>query len=73
MNTYRYTYTQLTTQVVDAIMRPVLRRQDGFRDTLPEPVEQTDEGFTTREYMDYYSCNGIDIRTNTQTFECTAY
>ena len=73
MDTYRYTYTQLTTQVVDAIMYPVIWQERKFKDTLPDPVPKEEDGFSTKEYMDYYSCTGTDVRTSSQTFECTGY
>ena len=73
MDTYRYTYEQWTTQVTDAIMRPILRWSKFFKDTLPDKVPKETDEYMTMEYMDYYSCVGTDVRTSSQTFECTGY
>ena len=60
IRTYRYTYTEWTTQVADALMRPVFKYQDAFKETLPDPVALHEEDFDTYEYMDYFGCTALE-------------
>ena len=73
LRTYRYTYTEWTTQVADALMRPVLSYQDKFKETLPEPIQLHEEDFNTYAYMHYFACAALEATKQSQTFKCTVY
>ena len=46
--------------MADALMRPVLKYQDAFKETLPDPVALHEEDFDTYEYMDYFGCTALE-------------